>query len=344
MSQLASTLISEFPHLGLSLRGNDAHFTAISPYEETSPGSMIFIDDLDKVVELTAKASVIVTTAEVADAIVEEFNGAIITTNNVRLAQALIRQRYNDYQHLDHEWHQESNIHPTANVHPSATLCKGVSVGPNSSIGANCVIGEHTVIRSNSVIEHDSKIGSNCVIHNLVNIGYNTHIGKNIGIESGTIIGSQGYGYASDETGQHHRIPHTGSVHIHDDVNIGANCAIDRGTFGATIIGRGTKIDNQCHIAHNVSIGKDCLITAQCVIAGSSRVGDRVIMSGQTGVIDHMDIADDVVLVHRAGVTEHIKQAGMWAGIPAKPFKEYVANLNLSKKLKRLEEKFKKRS
>jgi len=156
-------------------------------------------------------------------------------------------------------------------------------------------------------------------------------LANNVIIRPGAIIGNEGFGFAADENKQYHRIPHTGIVVIEDDVQIGANCNIDRGTFGETRIGKRTKLDSLCHIAHNVEIGEDCVITSHCVIAGSSKIGNQVIMSGQTGVLDHITIADGTTLVHRAGVLQSIPEKGVWAGLPAKPLKEHMKRSSLDK-------------
>ena len=141
-----------------------------------------------------------------------------------------------------------------------------------------------------------------------------------------SVIGSEGFGFAQDSSRRSHAIPQTGIVVIGDRVRIGANNCIDRATYAETRIGAGTKFDNLCHVAHNVSIGEDCLLTAMLCVAGSSKIGNRVITSGQTGIIDHVEICDDVVLVHRAGVVKNIDQPGVHASLPAQPLDEYLKN------------------
>jgi len=170
---------------------------------------------------------------------------------------------------------------------------------------------------------------------------YHSQLGARVTVQAGAVIGSEGFGFAPDQEKRYHRIPHTGYVVLEDDVHVGANSCIDRGTYGATRIARGVKIDNMVHIAHNVEVGEDSLLTAQTVIAGSSKLGKRVIASGQTGILDHKTIADDTVLVQRCGVADDITTSGMWAGTPARPFREYVRGLGLSKKLAKLEQKLK---
>jgi UDP-3-O-[3-hydroxymyristoyl] glucosamine N-acyltransferase len=280
------------------------------------------------------EVAVIVTCQEVADVVKESSSAFIIVVDDVRLAQAKMKQHVDDYKAHDTEW---AAIHSNAAVHNSVILGKGCRVGPNAVIGADCVFGENVTVRAGAVIEHGVVIGTGTIINANANIGYNSRIGQRVVVQAGAIIGSEGYGFAPDNQNHYHRIPHTGCVVLGDDVHVGANTCIDRGTYGETSIAAGVKIDNLVHIAHNVEVGEDTLLTAQTVIAGSSKIGKRVIASGQTGVLDHKTVADGAILVHRCGVTEDIPSAGMWAGSPAKPFKEFVRGLGLQKKVAKLE-------
>ncbi|MBX2848630.1 MAG: UDP-3-O-(3-hydroxymyristoyl)glucosamine N-acyltransferase [Acidiferrobacterales bacterium] len=326
-------LVTHFSDLVVGTSGEHTSFEKICSFQASQSNSLIFLQDIDHYDAQTPPA-VIVTIQSVADKLQNLFNGFVVNVKDAKLAQALIKQYYDDYQSLDAEW---ADIHSSAIIHETVQLGDQCIVGPNVVIGANSVIGERVIIRANAVIEHDVKIGPDSIINSLVNIGYSCELGKEVIIQSGCIIGNEGYGFASDENGSHHRIPHTGNVVLHDYVHIGSNSCIDRATYGSTIINKGVKLDNHCHIAHNVEIGENTLLTAHCVIAGSSKIGKRVMMSGQTGVLDHKTIADDTVLVHRAGVIEDIPHGGMWAGLPAKPFKEFVRGLSADKKIRKIE-------
>jgi UDP-3-O-[3-hydroxymyristoyl] glucosamine N-acyltransferase len=193
-------------------------------------------------------------------------------------------------------------------------------------IGRNVAIGARCRIMAGVVIEHDVEIGDDTVVHPSVVIGYGCRIGREVDIGSGSIIGSEGFGFAQDAGRHSHAIPQTGIVVIGDRVRVGANNCIDRATYQQTRIGAGTKFDNLCHVAHNVTIGEDCLLTAMLCVAGSSTIGNRVMASGQTGIIDHVKICDDVVLVHRAGVVKNIDQPGVHASLPAQPLDDYLKN------------------
>jgi len=341
MSFSAQHVCDHFPQLVLSCTDNKVKFSQISAIDDYGHTSLVFADTAEQLEKLltTRLPSVVVTRPELAS-LIESNKTCVITVQNVRVAQALIKQKYADYANFDKEW---PDIHPSAVIHPSSKLGSNVRIGPNSIIGESVVIGDNTSIRANCVIEREVKIGQFCTIHSLVNIGFACTVGDRVIIRPGVIIGNEGFGFAKDEQSRYHRIPHTGTVEIHDDVQIGTNCNIDRGTYGATVLSRGVKLDSLCHIAHNVKIGEDTLLVSQSGIAGSSIVGKRVVMSGQTGVLDHKSIVDDAVLLHRCGVTEDIDSPGMWAGTPPKPFKEYVSNLNSFQKLKRLEQKIDKK-
>jgi len=334
----SNQLVSEFADLILDTQGAHQEFDHAASPELANDNSLVFLQHIK---DMPEQAAVIITSSAVMAELASEpvkSDLFIIVVADVRLAQAKIKQRYDDYQAGDLEWQE---VHSSAVIHKSVELAKGCRIGPKTVIGAGCVIGENVVVRAGAVVEHGTIIGADSIINVNVNIGYNTDIGERVTVQAGAVIGSEGYGFAPDGNNHYHRIPHTGRVVIEDDVHIGANSCIDRGTYGATRIARGVKIDNLVHIAHNVDIGEDTLLTAQTVIAGSSKIGKRVIASGQTGVLDHKTVADGAILVQRCGVSEDIPTAGMWAGTPAKPFKEYVRSLAVTKKVAKLEQQLK---
>ncbi|MCH2189392.1 MAG: UDP-3-O-(3-hydroxymyristoyl)glucosamine N-acyltransferase [Gammaproteobacteria bacterium] len=307
-----------------------AEFISIDSTESCHSGSLVFVDDEAQLPKISP--SVLVTRKEIAEKLSNE-PFCVITVQNVRLAHAFFKQAYQEYDSRDSEW---SEIHPSAVIHETAKLATGVRVGPNVVIGANSEIGSGSQIRANAVIEHDVKIGKNCIVNAMANIGYGSILGNRVNIHSGVVIGNEGFGFAQDKNRDYHRIPHTGWVELHDDVQVGANSNIDRGTYGPTILARGVKLDSLCHVAHNVHIDEGTLFASGGCIAGSTYVGKRVMASGQVGVLDHLKVADNVVLVHRSGVTENIDSPGMYAGLPAKPFKEYVRSLGASKRIDKL--------
>lgn len=327
-------LVDNFVDLVLTVKGEHQHFDHVASPETATKTSLVF---LFKAEDAPQAAAVVVTSAEVAEQL-DAQQHFVVGVENVRLAQAKIKQCYDDYQSADSEW---DAIHVSAVVHPSVKLGEHCRIGPNAVIGANCVLADKVVVRAGAVIEHNVNIDQGSIINTLANIGYDTQIGQNVVIQAGAIIGSEGFGFAPDNQKRYHRVPHTGHVVLEDDVHVGANACIDRGTYGVTRLARGVKIDNLVHIAHNVQIDEDSLLAAQSCVAGSSVIGKRVIASGQTGVLDHKIITDDVVLVQRCGASQDITKPGMWAGTPAKPFKEYVRDLAVGKKVAKLEQQLK---
>lgn len=214
-------------------------------------------------------------------------------------------------------------VHPKG-IHPSAVLGKNVKLGKDISIGAHTVIednvslGDKSIIYPNCFIGNNTRIGSEVLFYSNVSIRENITIGNRVIIHCGTVIGSDGFGYVTVE-GKHHKIPQVGTVVLEDDVEIGANAAIDRARFDKTVIGRGTKLDNLVHIAHNVIIGENCLIVGQVGIAGSTKVGNNVIMAGQVGVVGHVEIGDNVIVMAQSGVSKSIPAGSVIWGYPAKP-------------------------
>lgn len=211
----------------------------------------------------------------------------------------------------------EPGVHPSAVVHQSAKLGRDVSVQPCAVIEAGVEIGDKVVIGAGSYIGHETSIGADCMIYQNVTVRERSKIGARVVIHAGTVVGSDGFGF-DREDGRYRKQPQMGIVQIDDDVEIGANVAIDRARFGRTWIKRGVKIDNLVHLAHNVTVGEDTAMAAQVGIAGSTRIGKRVIMGGQVGSVGHVEIGDDTVLMAKTGVSKSIS-GGSWWGIAASP-------------------------
>ncbi len=210
----------------------------------------------------------------------------------------------------------ERGIHPTAVTGHDVRIGPDVSIGPLVTIGDRAQIGSGVTIYAGAHIGENSVIGDDCILYPQVSLLTNCILGHRVILHSGTVIGSDGFGYAQHE-GRHHKIPQLGNVVIEDDVEIGANVTVDRATFGSTIIKEGTKIDNQVQIAHNVAIGEHCIIVAQVGIAGSTRLGHHVMIGGQAGLVDHLTIGDQVKIASGAGVTNHVESNHTVGGRPA---------------------------
>lgn len=327
-----SDIFNSFKESGILTehRGQPVQISQITSVESAGSTSLVFVDAEKYISAIeTGKPACIVTSAEIAGKLSGTYT--VLVAPNVSLAQAFIRQKYADRNFRDTE--QWGIVHPSAVIHPSAKLDPSVIVGPCSVVGRGTRIGKNTVIMANTVIEEDVQIGEDCILYSGVYVGFGCILKNRVMIQPGSVIGSEGYGFAQDKQRKSHRIPQMGIVILEDDVRVGANNCIDRAAYGATRVGRGTKFDNVCHVAHNVQIGEDCLLTAGLVVAGSTKIGNRVIASGMSGLLDHLEVADDVILVHRAGVTESIKEPGVYAGLPATPMAQYMKNLVVSRKI-----------
>lgn len=213
-----------------------------------------------------------------------------------------------------------AGVHPSAVISKDAQIGEQVSIGPYVVIESGSIIGNNSVLKSHIHIGHDVTIGEHTTIHPHVTIYDNCHIGSRVTIHASTVIGSDGFGYTFVD-GQHLKVPHLGHVIIEDDVEIGANTAVDRATMGATVIGEGTKIDNLVQIAHSVRLGKHNILCGFTGIAGSSTTGDNVIFAANVGVSDHVRIDNGVVLGARTGVppNKHLKEGTIYLGSPARP-------------------------
>lgn len=213
-------------------------------------------------------------------------------------------------------------IHHTAVIHPSAQIADNVTIGPYAVIDQGCVIGAGTRIGPHVSIGYDVAIGQNCTLHPSSVVREQCRLGDRVILQPGAIIGSCGFGYALDAKGSYQKLEQLGIVVLEDDVEIGANTTIDRSRFKETIIGKGSKIDNLCQIAHNVQIGPHNVIAAQTGIAGSSKTGKYVMFGGQVGVVGHVEVADEVMVATRGGVSKSLKK-GKYRGSPAMPIQDY---------------------
>jgi len=212
-------------------------------------------------------------------------------------------------------------IHPNAVIAASAKIDPTAHIGPYCTVGEGVTIGAHCVLQSHISIGADSVLGEATNLFPNVTIYSRTQIGARVRVHSGTIIGSDGFGYVLDGA-IHRKVPQIGNVIIGDDVELGANVSIDRGALGSTSIGKGTKIDNQVHVAHNVEIGEHCILCGQVGIAGSAKLGNYVVLAGQVGIAGHLKIGNQVTVGSKAGVMHNIPDGQMWLGTPAQPDKQ----------------------
>lgn len=210
-------------------------------------------------------------------------------------------------------------IHATAVVSPSATLGKNVDLGAFVVVADGARIGDHTRVGEGCVIGAKAEIGKECRLHANVTIYHQCKLGNRVTVHSGTVIGSDGFGFAPKADGSYEKIPQLGIVVIEDDVEIGSNCSIDRATMGETLIRKGVKLDNLIQVAHNVVIGENTVIAAQTGISGSTKLGKNMMVAGQVGFAGHLEIADRTVIMAQSGIPNSIREEGKtFFGYPAK--------------------------
>lgn len=214
-------------------------------------------------------------------------------------------------------------VSPDACVHPEAVLGREVTVYPFVWIGRGARVGDRAVLYPMVCVGEDCRIGDDTVLYPGVVIYPGCSVGKRVIVHAGTIIGSDGFGYARDGT-RSVKIPQLGTVFIEDDVEIGANSAVDRASFGATRIQRGVKVDNLVQIGHNVVVGEDTVLAGQVGLAGSVQIGRAAVLAGQVGVANHLRIGDGAMVGSKSGVAQDVPPGGLVSGIPAIPHRNWL--------------------
>jgi UDP-3-O-[3-hydroxymyristoyl] glucosamine N-acyltransferase len=307
--------------------------TGVSEIQNGRESTITFLGNLKykKYLPTTGASAVVVPEASLLD------NKPGIVHHNPQLAIAKILGEFTP------KLRYTSGVNETAYVDSKAKIGKNVTIGPFSVIEAGVIIGDDSNIGSHTVIDQKTSVGKNCKIFSNIHIYHGTNIGDNAIIHSGTVIGSDGFGFVTDQD-INHKIPQNGYVIIGNDVEIGANCAIDRGTIGDTIIEDQCKLDNHVHLAHNVRLGKGCLLTAAVTIAGSVEVGEFCIFAGHVGVAPHVKIGARSVLAAKTGVSKSLTGGKVYAGMPAREIREqhkreavYLEVVRIQKILKKLE-------
>jgi UDP-3-O-[3-hydroxymyristoyl] glucosamine N-acyltransferase len=307
--------LSEIARLlgGEILGDGSVEIKGVSGLSEAVAGDISFLDRS----ELLPQAQNTRATALIVPLEVGECRQPFIRTENPRLAFAKVLELFEPPPTIS------PGIHPTAMVDPNVALGPGTAVGAYCVIQEGCEIGSGAIIFPLCYLGRNCKIGENTVLFPRVTLYDGVMIGKNCRINSGTVIGGEGFGYVK-ENGRHRRMPQIGTVVIGDEVDIGTNTTIDRSTTGSTKIGSGTKIDNLVQIAHNVTIGQNCCICGQVGISGSVKIGDRVVLAGQAGLKDHIEIGSDALVAAAAGVISNIPPSAFYSGYPARPHAEQM--------------------
>ncbi|MCA1765946.1 MAG: UDP-3-O-(3-hydroxymyristoyl)glucosamine N-acyltransferase [Desulfobulbaceae bacterium] len=316
ISELAALVDGEW-------RGEDVAVDGLADLADAGAGQLAYIDDIRKMkaaAECSASALIVPLDAG-------QLSLPVIKVADPAWAAAVI------HHHLLHQDFDDAGIDPKAIVGEGCSIAGAVAVAPLVVIGDRVELGHRVEIRAGVVIGDDVKIGSDVLLHPNVTILDGSVIGDRVIIHSGAVVGSDGFGYAHDRAGRHLKKPHVGYVRIDDDVEIGANVCVDRGTFGRTWIKRGTKIDNLVQIAHNVEIGEDSIIVSQSGIAGSTTLGNGVIMGGKVAVNGHLKIGNRVTMAGKAGVMSNQEDGAVVAGFPAFSHRKWLRAAALFQKL-----------
>ena len=225
-----------------------------------------------------------------------------------------------------------SGVHATATIAPSARIGRGTTIGPGATVGDECVIGSRCTLHAGVHVLPGCHVGDDCELMPSVVLYPETQLGDRVLIHANATLGAFGFGYKTRQ-GVHQRTAQLGWVEVGDDVEIGAGTTIDRGTYGPTKIGAGTKIDNQVQIGHNCHIGRHNLICAQVGIAGSCSTGEYVVMAGQAGMADHIHLADRVTVGAQGGVMQDVPEGQVMFGSPATPSKQKMQEVAIAARL-----------
>jgi UDP-3-O-[3-hydroxymyristoyl] glucosamine N-acyltransferase len=285
--------------------------SGVAGIREAEPGQLTFLSNpkYERYLPMT-RASAIIVSGDYAGR--QDLNGKpLIVAENPYGAFARAMEMLGDPADA-----VEKGIHPSAVIAESATIGEGVSIGPQVVIGKEAVIGDGTVVYPGVYIGAGVQVGRDTIIRPNVTLKAASRIGDRVIVHSGSVIGSDGFGFAR-EGDCHRKVPQIGTVIVGDDVEIGANVCIDRATVGATRIGNGTKIDNLVQIAHNVVVGEGSIVVAQVGISGSTEVGRGVVLGGQAGLVGHITIGDGAMVAAQAGVTRSIDARERVSGYPA---------------------------
>ncbi|MEA3479404.1 MAG: UDP-3-O-(3-hydroxymyristoyl)glucosamine N-acyltransferase [Bacteroidota bacterium] len=300
----------------------------VAPFEHATDDDITFVDSA----KLAKKISETKAGAVIVPMDVEAASNNIVQVENPRVAFAKVMNLFYPASKL------KSGINTSAHIGENLICGKEVFIAPFVVIGNNVTIGDRVIINSCAVISDNVIIGNDTLIYPNVTILERCIIGSRVIIHSGSVIGSDGFGFAPDGE-KYYKIPQTGIVQIDDDVEIGAGNTIDRATFGKTLICRGVKTDNLVQIAHNVTVGEDTVIVAQTGIAGSTTIGRHTAISGQVAIVGHITVGDNVQIAGQAGVAKSVASGEVVSGTPAIPHRLWLRVQSVIPKLPELKNK-----
>lgn len=307
-----------------TLEGNEnMPVKGVSAFDAANPEEITFANSpgyLDRIDETEACAVIVPRTAP------QSGNKVLIRVNDPYLALAKISDFFYGGRRVP------PGIHPNTTIGPNFVWGENVSIFSGVVIGRNVTLGDNVILHAGVVVGDGVRIGEDTVVHPNVSILENCRIGERVIIHAGSVIGSDGFGFAREQ-GRYRKIPQIGIVRIDDDVEIGACNAIDRATFGQTWIKRGVKTDNLVHVAHNVVVGENTVLVAQVGIAGSVTIGDQCILAGQAGVGQHLHLGNGVTVGPQAGVTKSVPDGEVVSGTPSIPHRLWLRVSGIISKL-----------
>lgn len=315
--------------LGAPILGSpDIIVTGVDTLDKAGPQTLSFVRDTRRLAEWrSSRCGAALVARDVASQVNPDDPGlagrAIIVVDDPDLAMITLLKA------ITPAPHQAPGVHPAAIIDPTATIGEGVSVGPGVVVGPRAVIGAGVTLQANCYIGAAACVGDRTFFHPSVTLLDRCTIGADCIVHSGVVIGADGFGYRPAPGGKGLiKIPHAGTVEIGSQVEIGANTCIDRGKFGPTVIGDGTKIDNLVQIAHNCRIGRCCIICGHSALAGSVVLGDGVTVAGGVGVADNRTVGAGATLAARAAVMDNVPAGETWFGYPARPFRHAMRTVS----------------
>jgi len=311
----------------------DIKVNTISKIEEGHAGALSFLANPKYEHYLyTTKSSVVLV------------NKSFVPSGKVEATLIRVENAYESFasllQMVDQSRPRKKGIHPSAVIESTATVGKNVYIGPYVYIGENCRIGDDCALFPHVFIDDNTQIGKKCTLNPGVKIYHDCILGENCVVHAGTVIGSDGFGFAPQSDSEFMKIPQIGNVVIEDNVEIGANVAIDRATIGSTIIRKGVKLDNLIQIGHNVEIGENTVMAGQTGVAGSSKVGKNCMFAGQVGLAGHLKVADGTKIGAQSGVPGDVKKENsILLGTPAIDHKDFLRSSIVFRRLPELKTK-----
>jgi UDP-3-O-[3-hydroxymyristoyl] glucosamine N-acyltransferase len=327
--------------LGGTIEGDpNQSVSTISNIEEAGPGSITFLSNpkYEPFIYKTGATAVIVN---------EDFE----SKNDLKTTLIRVKNAYTSFTALLEEYQriisfQKTGLEDPVFVAKTATYGKNVYLGAFSYLGEHVQIGNNCKIYPQVYLGDNVKVGDNTIIYPGVKIYANCEVGNHCTLQSGAVIGSDGFGFAPQEDGTYKSIPQIGNVILKDHVDIGANTTIDCATFESTIIHSGVKIDNLVQVAHNVEIDENTVIASQTGISGSAKIGKQVILAGQVGIVGHLKVGDNVIIAAQSGISKNVPEKSTYMGSPAYDKGAYMKSLviyrklpELMKRIEQLEEK-----